>query len=60
LKDISFKVKRGIIYSLLGPNGAGKTSLLSIIAGIISSTDGKILVNGSDPRNPETRRYIEE
>ena len=58
LKGISFKVKRGMIYSLLGPNGAGKTTLLSIIAGIINPTDGKILVNGSDPRNPETRKYI--
>jgi len=58
LRGISFKVKRGMIYSLLGPNGAGKTTLLSIIAGIINPTDGKVLVNGSDPRNPKIRRHI--
>ena len=31
---------------MLGPNGAGKTTLISIICGIISPTDGRVLVDG--------------
>ena len=58
LKGISFKVYEGMIYGLLGPNGAGKTTLLNIIAGIINPTDGKVYVNGRDPRDPKVRKYI--
>lgn len=45
LDDINFEVDNGEFISVLGPSGCGKTTLLSIIAGLIQSTQGDILIN---------------
>ncbi len=46
LKNVSFEVKEGEVFGITGPNGSGKTTLLAIIAGIIYSDGGEIIVNG--------------
>jgi len=48
LNALSFEVKQGEIFGLLGPNGAGKTTFLSILAGTVVKTEGKINVWGFD------------
>jgi len=48
LNALSFEVKQGEIFGLLGPNGAGKTTFLSILAGTVVKTAGKINVWGFD------------
>ena len=48
LDNLSFKVKQGEIFGLLGPNGAGKTTFLSILAGTVVKTEGKVNVWGFD------------
>lgn len=45
LEDISIHVKEGSFISLLGPSGCGKTTLLSILAGLIQPTRGKVTLN---------------
>lgn len=42
LDSISFTVQDGEFVSLLGPSGCGKTTLLSIIAGLLNPTSGRI------------------
>jgi NitT/TauT family transport system ATP-binding protein len=42
LEDITLTIKEGEFVSFLGPSGCGKTTLLSIIAGLITPTSGKI------------------
>jgi ABC-2 type transport system ATP-binding protein len=48
LKDINLDIRKGEIFALLGPNGAGKTTLISIICGIVTPSEGKVLVGGHD------------
>ncbi len=48
--NLSFSVQKGEIFGLLGPNGAGKTTTIRMIVGLISMTEGEILVNGLDIR----------
>ena len=48
LKDLSVEFMRGEIIALLGPNGAGKTSLISIICGLTTISDGLVTVDGFD------------
>jgi ABC-2 type transport system ATP-binding protein len=44
LEDISLTVEKNEIYGLLGPSGAGKTTLVKMIAGIETPTNGSINV----------------
>ncbi|MDQ0215779.1 NitT/TauT family transport system ATP-binding protein [Oikeobacillus pervagus] len=49
LKNIHFTIEKGEFISLIGPSGCGKTTLLSIVAGLLSPTNGKILIEGKNP-----------
>ncbi len=46
LKGINLKLFSGKIIGLLGVNGSGKTTLLKILAGLLTPTDGKVLIDG--------------
>ena len=57
LNDLSFEVKQGEVFGLLGTNGAGKTTFLSILAGTVIKTEGKVNVWGFDlDQNPRQVR----
>ena len=58
LKSVDLDIRRGEIFALLGPNGAGKTTLINIICGIVTPSEGEVLVDG---RNWQTDfRYARE
>jgi len=42
LKNVSFNLAPGELLTVLGPSGCGKTTLLNILAGFLSPTDGKV------------------
>ena len=48
LKSISTGFVTGKIYTILGPSGCGKTTLLSLLGGLDSPSDGQILFQGED------------
>jgi len=48
LRDINFSVDDGELVSIIGPSGCGKTTILSLIAGLVIPTKGKILLNGKE------------
>ena len=57
LNNINLEVKQGEIFGLLGPNGAGKTTFLSILAGTVIKTNGKVKMLGVRPdKNPRQVR----
>ena len=46
LKGVDLDVAMGEILLLVGPSGSGKTTLLSVIAGILDSDEGEIMILG--------------
>ncbi len=48
LDEVSFDIQAGEFFGLLGPNGAGKTTLISILAGLMQASSGRIQVHGLD------------
>lgn len=48
LKGINLSVEEGKMYAILGPSGCGKTTLLSLMGGLDSPTNGQILYDGQD------------
>jgi putative ABC transport system ATP-binding protein len=48
LRGINLEVKKGELLMLMGPSGSGKTTLISVIAGILTQTEGECLVSGMD------------
>ncbi|MFJ5791197.1 ABC transporter ATP-binding protein [Lysinibacillus sp. NPDC093197] len=51
LKNISFTIEGPKIIGFLGHNGAGKTTFLNLLAGLISTNEGQICVNGENVFN---------
>jgi putative ABC transport system ATP-binding protein len=43
------------MVALVGPSGSGKTTLCSIAGGILSATEGKIVVGGEDISNHDAK-----
>ena len=51
LNDLSLSVREGEFVSLLGPSGCGKSTLLKTIAGILTPTNGSLLLDGREITN---------
>lgn len=48
LKGINFEVQPGEFIILNGASGSGKSTLLSIIGGLLSPSEGQVILNGED------------
>ena len=48
LDDVTFDIEQGEFFGLLGPNGAGKTTLISVLAGLVRASQGRVTVIGHD------------
>jgi lipopolysaccharide export system ATP-binding protein len=46
VKDVSFNVRSNEVIGLLGPNGAGKTTSFYMVAGLLASDGGDIILDG--------------
>src|SRR5580658_8182778 len=46
VRDLSFEAQAGRILGFLGPNGAGKTTSLRMILGLVSPSEGRVMVLG--------------
>ncbi len=48
VRDVSLQIPAGALFFLLGPSGCGKTTLLRMIAGFTTPTQGRILFDQQD------------
>lgn len=46
LKDVSFQIHKGECVGVIGTNGSGKSTILKIITGVVSPTEGQVKVEG--------------
>ncbi|MCA3735021.1 MAG: ABC transporter ATP-binding protein, partial [Phenylobacterium sp.] len=57
--NVSLTIDEGEFFCLLGPSGCGKTTLLRMLAGFETPTEGRILIDGQDISNvPPNRRPV--
>jgi len=49
LDDVSVNIRRGETIAVVGPSGAGKTSLIDVLLGVITPTDGVISISDLKP-----------
>ena len=57
IDDLNLNIESGKVVGLLGPNGSGKTTLIKIIAGLIKSYTGTILIDNNEPSSI-TKAYV--
>ena len=73
IDQITFDINEGEVFGFLGPNGAGKTTTIRMLFGLISITEGEIIINGRNIKddfeaaiskvggiieNPEMYKYL--
>ena len=57
LRSVDLEIAEGEFFSLLGPSGCGKTTLLRVIAGFETVSQGRVEIDGTDMRGvPPNRR----
>jgi ATP-binding cassette, subfamily B, bacterial len=57
LVDISLDVRAGETVALVGPSGSGKSSMLNLVIGFLTPTQGRLLIDGRDRRDLDLRGY---
>jgi branched-chain amino acid transport system ATP-binding protein len=48
VKDVSFRVEKGMVKALIGPNGAGKTTLFNLVSGVAAPDAGAVAFRGAE------------
>jgi NitT/TauT family transport system ATP-binding protein len=58
LQGVSFTAAQNEFVSIVGPSGCGKTTLLHLVAGLLSPTDGSMILDG--PQAPRCAMVFQE
>jgi nitrate/nitrite transport system ATP-binding protein len=58
LKDITLSIDRGEYVSIIGHSGCGKSTLLNIVAGLVRSTRGGVLLEEREVNDPGPDRAV--
>lgn len=59
VEHCSFSIERGELVVILGPSGAGKTTVLNLLGGMDSSSQGNIIVDGKEIHKYNQKELVE-
>ncbi|MEM4220777.1 MAG: ATP-binding cassette domain-containing protein, partial [Candidatus Caldarchaeum sp.] len=52
IRNVNLTVEPGSFTSIVGPSGCGKTTILKLISGLITPTEGEVYVDGRKVEKP--------
>ena len=57
LENVNIQLQPGRVVGLLGPNGSGKTTLIKLANGLLTPSEGQVLIYGQRP-GPVTKALV--
>ena len=58
LKNVNLHINKGEYISIIGHSGCGKSTVLNIVAGLLSSTQGAVILDGREVNSPGPDRSV--
>ena len=58
IEEVSFFVRNGEFLSIIGPSGCGKTTIINLVAGFLTPTRGRLLLDGQPVSGPGPDRGV--
>ena len=59
VRDVSFEIAAGEVFSIIGPNGAGKTTVFNLISRFYDADDGRMTMADEDMTRVPAHRVAE-
>ena len=56
LTDVTLEIKKGSWTSILGHNGSGKSTLMKNILGLLTPSEGEVIINGQNTNETDLIR----
>ncbi|BAU49452.1 nitrate ABC transporter ATP-binding protein [Sulfurifustis variabilis] len=58
LRDVTLRIERGEFVSIIGHSGCGKSTLLNVVAGLLPATEGVVLLEDREVKDPGPERAV--
>lgn len=58
-KDVTFGIERGELAIILGASGAGKSTVLNILGGMDTNSEGQVIIDGRDISDCNSRQLTD-